>query len=153
MRLEDLAPDWRDIHEELVETVRWLPEDVLDAKPHDGARSIRQIVLQFLADERYWAAQLVSGYHESRPRPADAPDGRALAEALTVAREITVRSLEPFSPEGLRAVREVPADPVTNRPPTNMPVGWLFRHVLLLETIAWGQVLLRLEDERAGRRR
>ena len=63
-----------------------------------------------------------------------------------MAREVTPRVLEPFSSEGLRAVRTVPADPQTNRPETNMPIGRIFWHVLELELTAWGQIMLRLDD-------
>ena len=54
--------------------------------------------------------------------------------------------MEPFAPQGLRAVRTVPADPARNWPETNMPVSRLLWQVVEAELAAWGQVTQRLDD-------
>ncbi len=110
---------------------------------------MRRILLDFIRAERYWIGGLVAGHAEYRPRLEDYPDGKALAEALAATREVTLRVLEPLGLDGLRAVRTVPGDPATNRYETNRPIGWLFWHVLELELILRGQVMQRLEDEKA----
>lgn len=153
MRLAELYPYWKDAHEDLLDALEPLSGDDLDARPREGAPSIREIALAFLHDERYWVSYLVAGNAYERPRADLLPDGRALVEALTAARQVTELVLAPFTPEGLRAVRRVPADPSANRPETNLPVALLFWHVLERELFAWGQVALRLEDRRPPRRR
>ncbi len=151
MKLDEIAPYWRGAHEELLETVAMLTPDQLDARPRAGTASVRDILLGLAAAERFWVSHLVAGNAYERPRADQYPDAAALVELLAAARQVTMRVLEPFSREGLRAVRHVPADPQTNRPETNMPVAWLFQHVLEREIFAWGQVRLRLDDEQ-GRR-
>ena len=149
MKLEELYPYWEAAHEDLVEAVELLTEWQLDTEPGPAGRSLRQIVLSFVRAERFWVGQLVAGYAEYRPRPDDYPTGKSLAEALTAARAVTLRVLDPLSQEGLRAVRTVPNDPQTNRHETNTPIGWMFWHVLELELICRGQVMQRIEDEKA----
>ncbi len=150
MTLRELYPYWGDVHQELLETVAALTPAQLEDVPHDDALSIRQIVLQFVRDERHWIGELVAGYAEYRPDRDEYPDGRALVEALAATRDVTRRILEPFSPEGLRAVRRVPGDPAANRHETNAPVSWLFWHVLELELMCSGQVAQRLRDSKRG---
>ena len=149
MKWEELYPWWDDAHQELVETVELLKEWQLEAEPGPSGRSLRQILLEFVRAERYWIGHLVAGHAEYRPQLDDFPDARSLAEALRAARQVSVRVLEPLGPDGLRAVRTVPAEPSANRLETNMPIGWLFWHVLELELILRGQVMQRLEDEKA----
>ena len=149
MKLEELYPWWEDSHQELVETVELLREWQLDTDPGPSGRSLRQILLGFLRAERYWIAHLAAGHAEYRPQEDEFPDASSLAEALRASRQLTRRVLEPLGPDGLRAVRTVPGDPATNRYETNRPIGWLFWHVLELETILRGQVMQRLEDEKA----
>ena len=153
MRLDELYPYWKDAHEELREALALLTAEQLEARPRDGVPSVRDLALDFLYHERYWVSHLVAGNDYEKPRPDLFPDGRALVEGLSAARQVTALVLEPFSREGLRAVRRVPADPVDNRPETNMPVGWLFWHVLEREIFTWGQIALRLADSAPPRRR
>ena len=149
MKLDELYPYWEAAHDDLIETVALLTEWQLDTEPGPGGRSLRQIILEFVRAERFWVGHLVAGYAEYRPRPGDFPTGKALAEALTAARAVTQRVLDPLGPEGLRAVRTVPSDPATNRHETNTPIGWMLWHVLELELICRGQIMQRIEDEKA----
>jgi len=149
VKLDGLYPHWDDVHLELVDAVGLLKEWQLDSDPGPGGRTLREIVLDFVRAERYWVGHLAAGYAEYRPQTHEFPTGTALAEALTAARAVTVRALEPLGPDGLRAVRTVPSDPATNRHETNMPIGWLLWHVLELELICSGRVMQRLEDEKA----
>lgn len=149
MTLDDLYPYWGDGHDDFVESVGLLKEWQLETDPGPGGRTLREIILEFVRAERYWAGQLVAGYAEYRPRLDDFPDGRSLAEALRAARAQTARALEPLGRDGLRAVRTMPADPATNRHESNVPIAWLFWHVLELELVCRGQVRQRLEDEKA----
>jgi uncharacterized damage-inducible protein DinB len=146
LTLDQLYPYWGQAHEDFVEWVRLLPADQVNARPAPGTASVRDIVLRFVTEERFWVSHLVGGNDWETPRPKLFPDGPALAEALTAARDVTVRVLAPFGPEGLRAVRRVPADALRNRPESNMPIGLLFWHVVERELYAWGQVQLRLDD-------
>jgi hypothetical protein len=146
MRIEDLYPYWNEVHEELIERVGCLTADQLDIRPHDGARSIRDIVLEFVFLERFFGAHLVAGCHYEKPRPAAYPDGIALVDLMTATREVTTRVLEPLTPAGLRAVRMVPTDTKENRPETNMPIAWLLWHVVEREIACLAQVSLRLAD-------
>lgn len=149
MKLDDLSPYWETAHDEFVELVGELKEWQLETEPGPGGRTLREIILDFVRAERYWAGHIVAGYADYRPRLDDFLDGPALAEALAAARAQTVRALEPLSPDGLRAVRTVPADAQTNRHESNVPIAWMFRHVLELELICRGRVLQRVEDEKA----
>lgn len=149
MKWEELYPWWDDAHQELVETVELLKEWQIDVEPGPGGRSLREILVDFVRAERFWIGHLVAGYAEYRPQPDHFPDARSLAEALRAARQVSRRVLEPLGPEGLRAVRTLPADPAANRLETNMPIGWLFWHVLELELVCRGRVMQRLEDEKA----
>lgn len=149
LKLDELYPYWDASHEDFVETVGLLNEWQLDTEPGPGGRSLRQIILEFVRAERFWVGQIVAGYAEYRPRSEDFATGKALAEALAAARAVTRRVLDPLGPDGLRAVRTVPSDPATNRHETNTPIGWMFWHVLELELICRGQVLQRIEDEKA----
>lgn len=151
MTLDEFSPYWRGAHDALLETVAFLTDDQLDARPKPGAASIRDILLDLVSTERFWVSHLAAGNAYERPHAGRYPNAASLVELLTAARQVTTRALEPFSPEGLRAVRHVPADPQANRPETNMPLAWLFWHVLEREIFAWGQVRLRLDDEQ-GRR-
>ena len=151
MKLDELYPYWQDTHDELLETVAYLTEDQIDARPQSGTKNIRDILLDLGTTERLWISHLVAGSAYERPQAALYSDASALIELLTATRQVTARVLEPFSREGLRAVRHVPADPQANRPETNMPVASLFWHVLEREIVAWGQVRLRLDDEHRKR--
>ena len=126
-----------------------LKEWQLDSDPGPGGRTLQEIVLEFIRAERFWIGQIVAGYPEYRPGREDFPDGPALSEALTAAREMSRRVLEPLGVDGLRAVRTVPGDPQTNRHETNMPIGAIFWQVLELELLCRGRILQRLEDEKA----
>jgi uncharacterized damage-inducible protein DinB len=151
VKLDELYPYWQDAHDELLEAVSLLTDDQLGDKPQANTVSIRDILLDLVATERYWVTHLVAGNTYERPRADHHSDAASLVELLTATRQVTMRVLEPFSREGLRAVRHVPNDPQTNRPETNMPVAWLFWHVLEREIFAWGQVQLRLSDARRRR--
>ena len=149
MTLGELYPYWEEGHDEFVDAVRRLKEWQMDTDPGPGGRTLREIVLDFVRAERYWVGQLVAGYTEYRPRLEDFPDAPTLAEALTAARAQTARVLDPLGRDGLRAVRTMPADPASNRHESNVPISWLFWHVLELELVCRGQVMQRLEDEKA----
>lgn len=151
MRLEELYPDWSYRHQQLLETLEYLPDAQLEYRPHPEAESIRDIALRLIREERYWAGTMIAGYEEYRPVAAEHQTGRTLVEALIVAREITARVLEPYSREGLRAVRAVPADPARNQPETNVPVSRLLWNVVEAEIAAWGRISQRLEDARLAR--
>jgi uncharacterized damage-inducible protein DinB len=146
MRTDELYPYWDEVHAELIESVGYLDEDQIDAHPHDGAHSIKQIVLKFVEVEREYAQHLAGGFAYERPSPSAHVDGKALADLLTATREVTGRVLDPLTTAGLRSVRAVPADPEENRPETNMPVAWLMWHVMQREIQCLGQVTLRLAD-------
>jgi uncharacterized damage-inducible protein DinB len=150
MKLSDLYPYWAGAHDELLTTLHALDKERLNYKPVPGTPTIRQLALQLLEDERFWIAHLVAGFDTETPRPADFRTGAALAEALAAQRLITARALEPFGALGLKSVRTVPADALPNRPEANMPVGWLFWHVLERELMAWGQIQQRLEEAKAA---
>ena len=149
MTLDELFPYWDDSHQEFVETVTALKEWQLESVPGPSGRSLHQILLDFIRAERYWVGHLVNGYPEYRPQATDFPDGPALAEALAATRAVSAQVLDPLGPDGLRAVRTVPGDPATNRYETNRPIRWLFWQVLELEMLCRGQILQRLEDEKA----
>jgi len=149
MTLDELYPYWDDSHQEFVEVVEGLKEWQLESVPGPSGRSLHQILLEFIRAERYWVGHLVSGYPEYRPQAADFPDSPALAEALKATRAVSAQVLAPLGTDGLRAVRTVPGDPATNRYETNRPIGWLFWQVLELELVCRGQILQRLEDEKA----
>jgi uncharacterized damage-inducible protein DinB len=146
MRTNELYPYWDEAHEELIETIEYLDEDQVDDRPHDGADSIKQIVLRFVETERLYAQHLAGGFDYERPSAAAHVDGKSIADLLTVTRTITARVLEPLTTAGLRSVRMVPGDPAENRPDTNMPVAWLLWHVMEREIQCLGQVTLRLKD-------
>jgi len=149
MTLDELYPYWDDSHQEFVEVVEGLKEWQLESVPGPSGRSLHQILLEFIRAERYWVGHLVSGYPEYRLQAADFLDSPALAEALKATRAVSAQVLAPLGTDGLRAVRTVPGDPATNRYETNRPIGWLFWQVLELELVCRGQILQRLEDEKA----
>ncbi len=148
MRLDELYPYWSYAHQQLLDTLEYLTDAQLEFRPHPQAESIQDIVLRLIRDERYWVGTLIAGYAEYRPSEKEHRTTASLIEALTVARQITERVLEPYSAAGLRAVRAVPADPARNRPETNMPVSRLLWQVVENELTAWGQVTLRLQDSK-----
>ncbi len=150
MKLAELYPYWADVHDELLATLQALDSERLRYKPFAGVPTIRQLALGLLADERFWVANLVAGFETETPRPAGFRTGAALAEALAAQRMVTARALEGFGVLGLKAVRTVPADALPNRPEANMPVGWLFWHVVERELMVWGQIQQRLEEARAA---
>lgn len=149
MRTDELYPYWDEVHDDLIEIVEYLDEDAVDARPHDGADSIRQLVLRFVEVERQYAQHLAGGFDYERPSPSAHVDGKALADLLTATRTVTARVLEPLTTAGLRSVRTVPGDPAENRPGTNMPVAWLLWHVMEREIQCLGQVSLRLKDAKS----
>ncbi len=148
MRLDDLYPYWGYTHQQLLDTLEYLTDSQLEYRPSPQADSIQDIILRLVREERFWVGTLIAGYAEYRPIEKEHRTTGTLIEALTVTREITERVLEPFSADGLRAVRTVPADPGRNRPETNMPVSRLLWQVLENELGALGQVILRLEDSK-----
>jgi len=148
MKLAELYPYWNDTHEDFVETVELLTTAQLRAAPYPRAQNIGDLLVQFLFDERYYTAHLIGGYVLARPIREDLKDGRAIADAMRAAREVTERVLQPYTREGLRAVRTLPADQSINQPETNVTVAWLLWRLLELELIAWGQVRLRRDDSR-----
>ena len=101
---------------------------------------------RLIREERYWVGTLIAGYAEYRPLEDEHRTSAQLIEGLTVTREVTTRVMEPFAPQGLRAVRTVPADPARNWPETNMPISRLLWQVIEAELAAWGQVTQRLDD-------
>ncbi|MGO8672017.1 MAG: hypothetical protein ACLQVD_11700 [Capsulimonadaceae bacterium] len=148
MRIAELYPYWDDVHEDLIGCLEYLDAGRVETKPHPGASSIRQIVLEFAEAERFYGAHLVTGARFERPSSAEYPDGPALIGLLNAARSMTALALDPIEPAGLRAVRLLPADPTENRPETNVTVAWLFWHVLELSIACLARVKLRLADEK-----
>ena len=146
MRLEELYPYWGHAHQQLLDTLEYLSEAQLEYSPYPETPSVRDIVLRLIREERYWIGTLIAGYAEYRPIDSEHRTRGTLIEGLTVTREITTRVMEPFSPQGLRAVRTVPADPSRNWPETNMPVSRLLWQVIETELASWGQVTQRLDD-------
>jgi uncharacterized damage-inducible protein DinB len=149
VRTDELYPYWPEVHQDLIERLDYLTDEHLDLKPHDGAESIKQIVLRFVETERFYAHHLAGGNDWERPSPSMYEDGAALVDLLNATREITERVMEPLTTAGLRSVRTVPGDPAENRPDTNMPVGWLLWHVMEREIECLGQVSLRLRDAKS----
>lgn len=152
MRLTELYPYWADTHDELLERLRVLTQDRLDFKPYSGTPSIRQIAVAQLGLERQSIAGLAAGFDTEPVRLGQYPDGKALAEGLAAQRVVTERALEPLTAAGLRAVRLVPADQSSGRAEANMPIAWIVWHVLERERMAWGQILLRLDEYKASQR-
>lgn len=152
MTLAALYPFWPDTHEELRERVAVMGGDTLNFKPSAGTSSIRQLVLLHLHFEREWIAGIVAGYLIETPRASSLQTGGALAEAMAAQRLLTARVLEPLTEAGLRAVRTVPADMVPGRPEANHSIGWMFWCLLERDLALYGQVQLRMEEERAVRR-
>lgn len=150
MKLSELYPYWAGAHEELLTVLHSLDRERLNFKPLPGTPTIRHLALQLLEDERFWIAKLVAGFDIELPRPADFRTGAELAEGLAAQRAVTARALEPIGALGLKSVRTVPADALPNRPEANMPVGWLFWHILEREMMVWGQIQQRLEEAKAS---
>jgi uncharacterized damage-inducible protein DinB len=148
MALDELYPYWEDVHQDFVDLLVFVPDEQLDAKQDHEARSIKQIVLHFVNEERFWIGHLVAQHPFERVNASDCTTVELLIDALKATREATRRVIGLTSPEGLRTVRAVPADPETNRPETNAPVSWLIWHVLETEIICLGQIKQRLEDSK-----
>ncbi len=140
------------MHDEMLERLRVLDTERLDFKPYSGTPSIRQIAVAQLALERQWIAGLAAGFDTEPARLGQYPDGETLAEGLAAQRVVTHRALEPLTSAGLRAVRLVPADQGSGRAEANMPIAWIVWHVLERERMAWGQILLRLDEHKAAHR-
>ncbi len=145
MRFEELFPYWKDVHEELHEKLEFLNEERL-LESSAGAKSIRDIVLDFVLLEQQFIAKLAGGFTSERPAPSAYSEAAALIELLKTTRQVSMRVLEPLTPVGLRAVRTVPADPAENRPEANTAMGWLFWYVIQREIMCLGQVSLRIAD-------
>jgi uncharacterized damage-inducible protein DinB len=152
MTIEQLYPYWPDAHQDLCEQLSFLTEEQLDAKPHEKARSIRQTVLRFVNDERWWISHLIARHPVERVNASECATAALLVDALEATREASRRIMETISPEGLRAVRTVPADPEINRPEMNQPVSWLIWHVVESEIACLAQIRLRLEDSKNAKK-
>jgi uncharacterized damage-inducible protein DinB len=153
MQLDELYPYWGDVHQDLIETIEYLSEPQLNEKWHDDARSIRQIILHLVSEERFYVNHIIAGHVFEQPKSSDYQNAASLIEALEATRQMTIRVLDPLTAAGLRAVRTVPADPAANRPETNTSVGWIFWHVVESEIYHLGQIALRIEDGKRKNRK
>ena len=146
MKPTELYPFWADTHEELIELLEWLPENVWQYKPAVDARSVRQIVLHMIDRERFWIVHLAQAGPWEHPAAADFMTPALLVEGLTVTRAQTNLYIESLKPETLRIVRSVPTDTDTNSPATNRPISWLIWQVLQHEIYHLGQIQQRRHD-------
>ena len=147
MTIHELYPYWGDAHEELLLVLERIDEAGWEDKPpHAGARSIRQIVLHMIQNERFWIGHIAQNGPVPQVLSSDYPTKQALIEGLHAAREATIRYLDMLKYESLRAVRTIPADPDNNIPESNMPLSWVIWHVMEHEIYHWGQIALRSLD-------
>jgi uncharacterized damage-inducible protein DinB len=144
MKIDDLYPYWGDVHDRIVETIEYLPPQMLDVRP-DGSetRSIRQIIIHMIDMERFWIAHLAAQGAWDRPQSADFNTRELLAEGLTVTRAATMRYIETLQPVTLRAVRTIPVDAEMNTPETNRAISWLIWQAVQHDSYHYGQIMLR----------
>ncbi|BDI32886.1 hypothetical protein CCAX7_49370 [Capsulimonas corticalis] len=150
MQLNELYPFWGDIHQELIDAIESLTEPQILMRPAPPLPSVAEIVLEFVTEARFFVGRLIGGNEYEVPRRADYGTSRALVELLEATRELEELIMEPFSREGLRAVRTVPADPKENRPETNMTVAWLIWHAMEREIYHYGRIRQRIQDGARG---
>ncbi|MDR3708635.1 MAG: DinB family protein [Capsulimonadaceae bacterium] len=147
MDIGSVYPYWEDVHTDLIELLEWLPEPVWDYKPRlADVRSIRQIVLHMIDQERFWIVHLAQGGPWVRPEPADFTSPDLLVEGLVATRKQTMLYIKLLRAETLRAVRTIPTDGEMNTPETNRPVAWLIWRAVEHELYHYGQIQQRRYD-------
>ena len=150
MQLNELYPFWGDIHQDLIDTIESLTEQQLAMRPAPPLPSVTEIVIEFVTEVRFYVGRLIGGNEYEAPRRSDYETVRALIDLLNATRELEQVVMAPFSREGLRAVRAVPADPKQNRPESNMTVAWLIWHAMEREIYHYGRIRQRIQDGTRG---
>jgi len=153
MRAETLYPYWDLIHTELLDEVSLFTPEQIEAAPNSSSQSLRQIVVNFAALERFQIGHLVGGHRYDRPVTAEYVTSAQLVDLLTTTRQITDRVLGPLNAVSLRSVRTLPASVELNRPESNVAVGWLIWDVLQHEVRCVGRIKQRFEDQDWRRRK
>ncbi len=144
MTTEDLYPYWDDVHDEMIELLEWLPIAAWEYRPQtQDARSVRQIVLHLIEQERFWMVHLAQEGPWERPAPADFRTPATLIEGLRATRAQTKLFVSGLKSESLKGVRAVPTDAVSNMPATNRQIAWLIWQVVQHEIYHWGQIQAR----------
>jgi uncharacterized damage-inducible protein DinB len=141
MKASDLYPYWEEIHEDLIESLSWLPEEILDFKPLGSQqRSIRQLVGHMIDRERYWIVKIVQGLDSEPIKASNLANGELLIETVEATRARTLLLIDSLEPPMLSAVRVAPADSQTNEPETNRQIAWFIWQVVQNEIYHFGQI-------------
>ena len=146
MKIDEISPYWSDVHQDLLDVLDRVDDDLLAIRPADRSLSIHQMVLEIVHDQRFHVSMLMAKNHYVRERPADYPSRESLRELLVATWDLIDHLIEPLTQAGLRAVRTLPADPQGNRPETNVTFAWLLWHALHQEIFYTGQITVRLRD-------
>jgi len=146
MKIADISPYWGDVHQDLLDLLDRVSDDLLLIRPAERSLSIQQMVLEIVHEQRFHVSMLMAKNQYVREHPRDYTSRESLRELLIATWELIDYLIEPLTDAGLRAVRTLPADPQNNRPETNVTFAWLLWHALHQEIFYTGQISVRLRD-------
>ena len=141
MRTDELYPYWDDLHDDLMDLLVSSDEARWTMKPaHQTGLNIRQIVHRLIQSEHDWIGQIAQGFPRVEYPIREFPDKESLLDEFRAARAATKYYLATLKPEGVRAVRAIPYDPVTNVPETNRSIAWILWQIVQQEIFYYGQI-------------
>lgn len=151
MKLSEFNQNWEDVHRALLDLLDVVEDDWLFEKPTERGMSIHQMVLQLAHEQRFHVSMLLAKNHYMQAHPSEYPDKESLRDLLLATWQLIEHILEPLTPEGLKAVRLLPANPEANQHETNVNLAWLLWHALHQEIYYSGQIAVRIRDYRIPR--
>lgn len=60
-----------ELHTEIIQTIRYLPQEALDWIPFSGGNSLSVMIVHLTGAEKYWMGDVIAGESSGRDRPAE----------------------------------------------------------------------------------
>jgi uncharacterized damage-inducible protein DinB len=141
----------QEIHDEIRNAIKGLPEEALDWTPGAEINSINALVIHLTGAERYWIGDVIARDPATRDRESEFK-AQGLTEQILLQRlerneEYFLKALGMLTLQELDATRSVP------RNGRSVSVGWALCHVLKHTSLHLGhmQIMRQLWEQRQGK--
>ncbi|MGW8143837.1 MAG: DinB family protein [Anaerolineales bacterium] len=147
----DYLKNLEELHQDVLNAIRDLPQEALDWTPLPGANSINVLVTHIAGAEKFWLGDVVAGEPSGRDREAEfkakGTDFEQLSSLLESSLAYAGNVFERLDVESLASTR---VSPRTNK---TITVSWSLGHTLKHTAIHLGhiQIMRDLLDERADK--
>jgi uncharacterized damage-inducible protein DinB len=134
----DYLKNLEELHIEVLENIRDLPQEALDWTPFPGGNSIGVIVTHIAGAEKFWFGDVVAGEPSGRDRAAEfIVKGVEYAQLSTLLDESLAYASTVLAPLDLESLASTRLSPRNDK---EISVGWSLGHILKHTAIHLGHI-------------